>query len=386
MTHFSLRGLLVLAVAFSAWPAGAQEGLRPGLSEISKTVAAIVKKRGQTNVSFGPFAGRFVPASAGTGIKKILAEELATEQIDINSKASLELSGRYVPLGEQENFGDSKEILGLQISVTISDAQGNPLAEINKNIKEQLEKTVTDRTVVAQLLGVTQPDLGGNRTPERQGRDLKKQLDKPAVTLSGSQIKASPDGQYAIELQVLRDGNYEPLIPSDEDGLAFAELKKTDVFAVNIINHSDFEAAFELTIDGCSNFAFFEKKGFRHLIVPPKASYLLKGWQRNLKVSDEFVITDYAKGAVQELGESPDDVGTITVSFSAAWDPKWNPKDPELSKLAPRPDDDQSQPRDINDIAAGRGKPVVSPVVVVPREIGRVRDIISVRYRKPEAK
>lgn len=380
MSRIGFCGLLALAVVASAWPAGAQEGLRPDLSDISKAVAAVVKKEGQSAVSLGPFTGRYVPASAGAGIKKVLAEELVMQGIAINEKSTLEVSGRYIPLGDQQDFAQSKEILGLQISVTISDAQGTPLAIIDKGLKAQLEKTVDDRAVVAQVLGVTQPDEGGNRTQERQGRDLKKRIDQPAVTIMGSRVKADRQGRYAIEVHVLRDGKYMPLTPTDQDGFAFALLEKTDVFAINLINESDFETAFELTVDGLSNFAFFEKKGYRHLIVRPRSSYLLKGWQRNLQTSDEFVITDYAKGAVKELGASPDGVGTITVAFSAAWDPQWDPKDPDKSKLSRRPPDESAS----RDTAAGRRNQISTPVVEIPREIGRVRDIISIRYKKPD--
>jgi hypothetical protein len=384
MSRYYWRWLLLLTATIVAGRAGAQEVLRPDLRDISKAVAAVVRKEGQAAVSLGPFRGRFVPASAGAGIQKIMAEELAAVGILVNERASLEVSGRYIPLGEQRDFRESKEILGLLISVTISDAQGTPLAIIDGDIKARLEKTVKDREVVAQVLGVTHPDEGGNRTPEEQGRDLKKRIDKPAVTITGSRIKAEPKGNYAIEVQVLREGMYVPLTPTNEGGFAFVQLQKTDVFAVHVINDSDFEAAVELAVDGLSNFAFFEKKGYRHLVVPPRKSYLIKGWQRTPQSSDEFVITDYAKGAVKELGASSDGIGTITASFAAAWDPRYDPNIPERSKLARRPPDDQSQPRDINDLAAGRGKPVASPVIEAPREIGRRRDMISVRYKKPD--
>jgi len=101
---------------------------------------------------------------------------------------------------------------------------------------------------------------------------------------------------------------------------------------------------------------------------------------------DEFVVTSYAKGAAAELGAGQDGVGTITATFSAAWHPDYDPNDAERSKLARRPTDDQSQPRDIDDLAAGRGRRLRAPLLVEKREIGRVRDIISVRYKKPVLK
>lgn len=390
MFRLHWRWLCVVAVLGSVSPVAAQESLRPDLKKLAEVVSAVVKKEGQGSVSLGSFTGRGGPTSAGAGIKKVLGEELAAKEIAISDKASLEVSGRYIPRGDRtKDFQGSTEVVGLLITVTVTDAEGTPLAIIDKEFNGdggQIKHLVEDRYVVAQVLGVTQPDEGGNRTQERQGRDLKKRIDQPSVTISGSRIKAGPEGQYAIEVQVRRGGKYVPLAAIDEQGFAFNRLEETDVFALNLINESDYEAAVEVTIDGLSNFAFYEKKGYRHMIVPPRSSYLMKGWQRNAKISDEFIITDYAKGAVKELGASPDGVGTITVAFAAAWDPRWDPNDPERSKLARRPPDDQSQSRGINDPAAGRGRPIASPVVDLPREIGRVRDIISVRYKKPEMK
>jgi hypothetical protein len=84
------------------------------------------------------------------------------------------------------------------------------------------------------------------------------------------------------------------------------------------------------------------------------------------------VITDYSKSAVAELLGNPDKIGTITAMFSAAWDAKGKP-----------PADESAKFRDPFNPAVGRGEPVTSPFKEITLQRGRVRDIISVRYKKP---
>ena len=366
-----LRGLLVMAALTSARPASAQEGLRPDLAKLAEVAAAVIKKQGNDSVKIVPFNGPDAIHSAGPGIRRILNEELTRQGITINNKSSLRLRGEYLLRST------STEVQGLVITMTVTDAEGTPLAIIDKHFNGdggQIKRVVEDPKLIAQALGGTIPD-GGRKPEQMQREDLKKRLDKPSVCIDGTRVKSGPNAKYAFEVHVKRNGAYVPLTPTDEEGLAFAGLDKADVFAINFINDSDYEAAIELTIDGLSNFAFFEKPGYRHLIVKPKSSFLLKGWQRDTKTSDEFLITDYAKGAVKQLGASPDGVGTITVAYAAAWDP---------AKPANRPPDDQARSKSTN--AAGGGESFASPVVEVPRVLGRVRDVVSVRYQKSDVK
>ena len=64
-------------------------------------------------------------------------------------------------------------------------------------------------------------------------------------------------------------------------------------------------------------------------------------------------------------------MGAITVMFSAAWDPK-----------GPAPRDESGGAKSLEGAAIDRGRTVDAPYEAVPRVCGRVRDTITVRYKK----
>ncbi len=222
------------------------------------------------------------------------------------------------------------------------------------------------------MLGLTKPDLGSGLTPQKESEELKKRIDKPETELRGTRIQADPKSRFAIEVLVKSGDRFEPVRPSEDGGLAFVDLKRGQVFAIKLINDSGFDAAVEMRLDGLSVFAFSQNKNYRHFIVGARKSALIKGWHRSNEVSDEFEIGDYSKSAVKELLANPDNIGTITVSFAAAWDPKGE-----------KPKDEGTKFRDPFNPAIIRGNAVKTPYTEVVRESGRIRDIISVRYKRP---
>jgi hypothetical protein len=163
------------------------------------------------------------------------------------------------------------------------------------------------------------------------------------------------------------------------DGKAQVLLRRDEVFAVNLINDSPHDAAVQLSLDGLSLFAFAEKakaRNYSRVIVPRKSSYLVRGWFRTLQQSDKFKLTEYSKSAAFQLSP-PTGVGTITVSFAAAWDPA-REKGPE--------DERGSAPKALGGSAIGRGKSVKTPYAEVSRRCGRTRDVVTVRYRTKDTR
>lgn len=348
---------LVLALA---GPAAALEALRPSLAEMSKQIAKLLQGRGETVVAVGAFTGPSrAAASSGPGIKSILIDELQKCGVRVQARANLEIKGDYLDVQDRDS-----QLLALRLKASVLDRSGDVLVV--------LDKRINDRTVLAQVLGVNKPDLGAGITPERESAELRQRLDNPAVVVAGVAVQAEQRSRYALEVQVKNGGGFRPRQPVVEDGLAWVPLQSGEVFAVRLVNDSDHEAAVELTVDGLSLFAFSEHRQYRHVIVPRRGSAVIKGWHRTNQTSDEFVITDYAHSAAAQLVANPDQVGTITATFAAAWDPKDGP-----------PRDEQSKFRDPFNPAVGRGQPVQTPYQEVKREFGRVRDIVSVRYKKP---
>lgn len=349
------------AIALATPPAHANEALRPALADMSKQVAKLLKGRGQDAIAIGAFTGpAHLPASSGPGIKQVLIEELTRQGVKVQSRAGLEIKGDY-----REKLDPDTQVLELRLRATVLDDKGDQVIV--------LDKTIEDFDLLARVLGVNRPDPGAGLTPQKESQELKQLIDHPAAVVRDARVRTSPGSPYAVEVLVQEGQRYVPRNPTTTDGLAYVGLKKGEAFAVRLVNDSDYDAAVELTLDGLSVFAFSDTKGYRHFIVPKKGSALIKGWHRTNEHSDAFLITDYARGAAAELLTNSDGIGTITASFAAAWEPKAKP-----------PEDEGAQFRDPCKTAVGRGEPVKTPYQEVRREHGRVRDIISVRYQRPE--
>jgi hypothetical protein len=354
-------GMVLLLLLLGGARAQATEALRPALAEMSQQIAKLLKGRNEDTIAVGAFTGPArASSSSGPGIKRILIEELQRQGIRVQSRAPLEVKGDYLDVLD----GDS-QILSLRIKASVLDRQGDVVVVLDK-------RDIDDRDLVAQILGVNKTDFGAGITPVKESQALKQQLENPTVNLIGTRVQPGPRSPYAVEIQVKQRGRYLTRRAFDQDGFAFVPLNRNEVFAVNLINDSDNETAVELTIDGLSMFAFNPNKNVRHLIVPRKSSSLVKGWYRNNQLSEEFLMTEYSKSAVAELLASADQIGTITATFAAAWEENQNP-----------PRDEGSKFRDPFNPAVGRGRPVVTPFEEVKRHMGRVRDVVSVRYKKP---
>ena len=107
-------------------------------------------------------------------------------------------------------------------------------------------------------------------------------------------------------------------------------------------------------------------------MVPARSSALIKGWYRNSKTVDSFLVTQYAKSAAAEHLKSTARVGTITTTFAAAW------------KKDTRPPADERYASGTRGDATARGPNLRQESVTVVRHVGLVRAAVSVRYTKPE--
>jgi hypothetical protein len=200
---------------------------------------------------------------------------------------------------------------------------------------------------------------------------MRTSLDNPTFHVTDTRISAAVNSPYAVEILVKEGGRYKTRKVTDDEGLAFVPVKRDESFAVRLINNSPYGAGVTLTIDGVSMFAFSEKS-YSQVVLGPRKSVLIKGWHRTNDWSEEFLVTEYSKSAAAKLN-STSDIGTITATFSAAW---------EVGK-APPPDEsrDPSQhARSAN--ATGRGPKIEDRYVEVQRRFGVIRAAVSVRYTK----
>jgi hypothetical protein len=274
--------------------------------------------------------------------------------------------------GEFEDVKDKQSgLLAARIKGTVTDRAGQVLFTFSRG--------VFGDNVVAALFGTTAklpPDL----PPADRNAELEKSLDKPKVHVKGTRVSATADSPYAIEILAAPQpgSRYAPRPATVQDGLAFVPLSRGEVFGVRLINRSPYDAAVTLTIDGLNLYAFSDLKDpktgrpkFTVVIVRAGQEVFLRGWHRTHEMSEEFVITDYAKSAAAEL-RSTAPTGVITATFAAAWPKDQSPPDDEPNNSG------NSRSAD----AVGRGTQVQQKYVEVLRHIGVVRATVSVRYSK----
>jgi hypothetical protein len=386
--------LAALGVAVTSGPAAAQDEqpqvarresglMRHPLGAIARQVKEFLGDRAVDGVSIGTFAGPpSMPSSAGPGLAMVLSEELEAVGVKVKRRAKVGVSGTYRPVEEgppAANSGDyplggktsaAKKLRG-SVKVRLEDEEGKTLKEF--------EAMAYDPGDVAALFGLsyTRP---ANATRDRFQSDdealadLAKKLKTPKVAIEGAQVRSSPDSPYAVEVLVKGpDGQFAPRAPQEDDGLAFVPLKRGEVFVIRLVNQSRLEMAVELSIDGLSTFAFSEVRQAKRWIVPPRQQILVRGWHVSTKELNEFLIGEYAKSALAELGGTPDKVGTITAKWVACW-----PKNAEPPEDEPKDMSITSMPPDL----AGRGDKVKVNTQLVQREFGVPRSIVTVRYAK----
>lgn len=357
---------LAIGAAFNA-PVRADEALRKELSTIAQGIAESVKALGHQTVAVGEFTGPAqLATSSGPVITKTLTEELPKHGVEVK---------RVAPIGVKGEFEDVKDkqtgLLAARIKGTVTDRAGQVLFTFSRG--------VFGENVIAALFGTT-AKLPTDLPPAERNKELEKSLDQPKVNIKGSQISA-PDSPYSIEIFAAPKpgAQYTPRAATVQDGLAFVPLKRGEVFGIKLTNKSKFDAAVTLTIDGLNLYSFSDVKDPKTgrpkltvVVVGAGEEVFLRGWHRTNVVSEEFVITEYAKSASAEL-KSTAPTGVITATFAAAW-----PKDQPPPEDEPKNPNGNARSAD----AVGRGAQFKQQFVEVQRDIGVVRATVSVRYTK----
>jgi hypothetical protein len=357
-----IASALAAGLAMAAGPAHAQQpdDLHRELAELAKQVKSLLDQKGGDSIAVGDFHGPArLASSAGPAITKALAEALGALGVSVKRRAALEINGEY------RDVEDGKtHLLSVEIQAHVVDLAGAEIVALEP-------RGLFSVPIIAAITGVTVALPPAAADTERN-KKLGDALGDPEVHLAGSRISALPKSPYAIEVLVKENGQFRPRSATKDDGLAFVKIGRGETYAIRLINDSPLDAAVVLTIDGLSVFAFSENKNYSCWIVPSKQTLTIPGWHRTNAKADSFLVTEYAKSAVAEALPSSASVGTITASFSAAWRKGANPPEDEApSKKGGRAGD-----------ATGRGPETPTSFVEVVREIGRLRDAVSVRYTK----
>jgi len=86
-------------------------------------------------------------------------------------------------------------------------------------------------------------------------------------------------------------------------------------------------------------------------------------------VVDAFQIGEYSKSVAAKTLPNPSDIGTVTVTFAAAWErgQKPPPNEPPVAKS-------------VRSLGTIQGPKRADPTVTVDRIIGGLRAVVKVRY------
>ena len=368
------------AVQQSAAPpvqaAPATSTLQAALSSLAKQIADYAKRDSRVaELEVKPYrCDRELNSSAGPGIQKLLMEELAKSGIKNKAGAKISCVGHYNFLSRQQMVSIETQIL----------EDGKPKFEFNA-----IKSVVSDIENVFALTGATGAVSVSN--PEKTKADVVAAVQgkvdpatgqpQPAVftgEVRKSEALAQLKSPFGVEL-CRRDPSkaFIPVALETEEGRAYAPLQATDVYAIRVYNRAPFPVAVGVTIDGLNMFMLSKIPAYLQLgklIIPPQSDHLITGWYETNEVAKEFLVTQLPDALVAKLAgaapiKNPERVGTVTVSFCAAvTDPNGRlpPDEPGIKSLG-----------------TAAGAPVGTSYRDTPVLIGKVREVVSIRYEKP---
>ncbi len=347
------RGIITLAVitVLAAATTSADEFTAFNKFDAAKKVAEIVMKIAPNEQSF--FVREFrATASNDVGLSKLISDRLAEAKRTVGPGGSTEIEGRLHRLPRDE----TKELTGFTIQGNVFLSNGNERRfSVDVNNRDDGHTAVTDT-------GETSP-------PPTAGQGSQAVSDP---TIVGNEVRPSPSSPYGVEILVeTAPGQYVPLTPFEDGKLIKVPLQRGSIYAVRMHNRTEFEAAVDVLIDGLSRFSLADDPEQRNNrdIVLPNNTRTVPGYYRDPAIVDAFQIGEYSKSLAAKVLPNPTDIGTVTVTFAAAWELGQTPppNEPPVAKsILP----DGTVP----------GPPRKDPTFKVAREIGGIRAVVKVRY------
>ncbi len=361
--------------------------------DLAKDVKIFLDNQGKNKIAIGQFLGRGDLGRFGSA-SPLLHTALEYE-LKLLGVTVVAVKGDYELTGEYENLEDIKTGRHfVQVKLELRDRvgashhfSGNQKIDGKETAVKYVIKNEDD---LAKLLGPPSVYVSPLALEIERIAAYGQAIDKPNPIIEQTRVLAGKGAPFSLEILTAppkpgggkhKRDDYVTRNPvtDKESGLAFVPIARNEVYAVRIINDADFDVAVDLRIDGLSVYHASdfkdEKTGLpkdRFIIVEKKTPVFIPGWFINLSQADEFLVTEYAKSEAGKFGNAAN-VGTITATFHAAWDPKGKPPADE-----PRNPSELAQSAD----ATGRGDRVTADYKLLDRTIGVFRGAVSVRYVK----
>jgi len=342
--------------------AAADDNLAVELRVAAQGMAKALKGLGESTIAIGQFTGPpQLAASGGPSIAYRLTVELEKLKIKVKLQSKYGVEGKFRIVLDKQSQEYALEVRG-----EVSDLTGK--------VVFRFQRASFGETGLARLSGVGGSDLPPQAPRKERVSIIIERLPKPTTTCRGTLIQSSPQSPYAVEVLALDGGSqkFRPLTPRLVENLAFVDIKREQAYVVRLVNRSNHDAAVALYIDGLSMFTFSKKIEYTRVIIPRRSVGLIRGWHRDNRESNEFLVTSYAKSPAARILQNTSSIGTVTAMFSAAWeDEDDRPRDePKVDR----------RKKSVN--ATGVGQRVSARYSEVNRYSGVIRSIVSVRYSR----
>ena len=360
---------LLLGIALLASNARASEPMRTALTPVADDCQKWLSGRKYKSVCIAEIVGpRTYPTSAGPGIRLVMVELLRQRNFEVKDRAPIAISMMYKPRDVADGKERDRKRLVVDLRIVFSDSRETEL--------DDFEERIDHDEAVQIILGTSQSSGGpGTATPAIQ-------FFEPKTNFDGTTVLGGDEKLYGLE--VIANG--AAVTPEDRDGLAYIPLRREQEYTVRLVNRSKTEAAARLSIDGLNVFTFIDEKQpatladgkpnprggeplFDLFLVPAGGSVEVPGWMISRSKTLGFKVTSYPNTAVAQLGRDQSPTGTITATFSAAWEKGQKPPAGELPTT-----------RGPGDDGTGFGKPKAIEAGPVERQVGKLRASVSVRY------
>lgn len=317
-----------------------------GAAKISKVVVQIAPNEKAFFVrEFRGFA------SSNIGLAKLVGDRLSAAGMIVQAGAATEVEGRLCRLPRDP----SKALTGFSVEGTVYLPDGTRRNfTVDVKNRDDAHSTISDTGEVTRPPVVDAPDA------------------RIAPQLDGTILRPSPSSPYGIEVLVEQPSGELVAIPLSLVRTIFqAPLKMGNIYAVRVHNTSEYEAAVNVMIDGLSRFALADDPNSAdgRDLVAPRSTRTIRGYYRDSKTVDAFQVGEYSKSVAAEKLPSAPDVGSIAVTFAAAW------------KLGdPAPPNEPNPQKEVAPAGTVRGPKRSDPITSVERNIGAIRAVVRVRY------
>lgn len=351
-----------------------ENSLEQEIKAAAESMVLLLTSKEFKSIKIVPFEGpKGYPASAGSGIAEILITHFRKNGIQVlglDRNADVTVSGKYV-FKEIPGGPTSYALAEFVVSMVLKDRIGTQ--------KEFLAKS-TDGKGISGISGipiVVPPPNNETKSPsDRMGQThavLLESITHPVphiVPPDKAQRSGSP---YYV--QAIASEKALPL--RAQDGFVYCDLRRDQEFEIQIGNESEFDAAVVVRLDGINSFHFSEmrlkedtsKSLYEYYIVPAKKIVRVKGWHiDNQTGAQAFKITGFEGSAASHAYSNTDAIGTISVSFSLAWEGAIPDELKAMFTANPQGD------------FVGFGDIKNFKVQAVPRTIGELKEVIAIRY------